>query len=58
MDYHWFKHGMMGGGQCVGVIDSSSAVDVRVGKDNNVLVGDTRQSVMDRLYSAGSQIAV
>ena len=56
MDDHRFEHGMMRSGQRVGIVDSSSAVYIRVGEDNNMLIGDSRQRIVDRFHSAGSQI--
>ena len=56
MDDHRFEHGMMRSGQRVGIVDSSSAVYIRVGEDNNMLIGDSRQRIVDRFHPAGSQI--
>mgnify|MGYP005979610061 CR=1 FL=1 len=46
----------MRSGQRVGIVDSSSAVYIRVGEDNNMLIGDSRQRIVDRFHPAGSQI--
>ena len=56
--YHRFEHGVMSCGQRIRIVYSSSAVYICVSEDNDMLVRDTSQCIVDRLYPAGSQIAI
>ena len=49
MDDDGFELGMMRGGQRVGVVDTSAAVGVGVGEDDDVLVGEVGEYFMQLL---------
>ena len=44
--------------QQVGVVEAAPAVDVGIGQDDDVLVGDTRQGIVHRLEAARRQVAL
>ena len=58
MNHHRLEHRVMSGSQGIGVVDTATAIGVRVRQDDDVFVWNARQPIVDALDPTGGEVTV
>ena len=58
VNHHRLEHRVMSGSQGIGVVDTATAIGVRVRQDDDVFVWNARQPIVDALDPTGGEVTV